>query len=583
MTDSIAGHVARCLTLFRALLEPPDGDDLDFPDPGVVLQMMDERSRFKVWAGNIGAHRTGMSSLDYRLRDASHIKSQVLDLVRDLIQLIEDASAIAKGEETPWDQRDSGEDGYVGSDSDDEAPDTELGQIAADMADVINCLLRLTVTIRNPAPHDRYIQAKDTDASYFEPYDVQHVRSKFSEIEPWLEERLGKAISRRRQYLRYRQSHHQKLSRGLDQELDEGNGLEDETIASSIPSHLKEGRNTDTSVLRDDGSDAGMSQTSYATSMASSDRLTIPPLPKEAYAGPFECPLCHMIIEVRDRRAWKKHVYGDLQPYVCLENDCMTPEREYFRRHEWIEHVKQNHWKTYRCLLCQSKLSSFADCKSHLEASHPSKRSPGELDALVKLCEQALDISKGMPCPLCREDLNSIPQYQCHVGRHQEQLSLFALPSLDTEGEVDGDEEDSGDHQDTDSILEDQADAHSRSQIVSPESGEHPTGGHEDASSVPDGYIVEVKRIYREREGMEEEELTGRRKTHLDGQLEVPEKVTIDAALRELKEAQERQIDWMKQATELLAGIKAAEHIWKEKDAMGEDGSAPYPPCLQLD
>jgi hypothetical protein len=241
MMDSISSHVARCLTLFRGLLEPPDGTELDFPDPGVVLQMMDERSRFKVWAGNIGAHKTGMSSLDYRLRDASQIKSQVINLVQDLIRLIEDASAIAKGEETPWDQHDPGEGGYVDSDSDDEAPDTELGQIAADMADVVNCLLRLTVTIRNPAPHDRYKQAKNTDTSHFEPYDVHHVRSKFNEIEPWLAERLGKAISWRRQYLKYREFHHQKLSHGIDQELGEERALEAGTIASSIPSHLKEG------------------------------------------------------------------------------------------------------------------------------------------------------------------------------------------------------------------------------------------------------------------------------------------------------------------------------------------------------
>jgi hypothetical protein len=307
MAESISSRVARCLALFRDLVDPPDGAELDFPD-GVVLQMIDEQSRFKVWSGNIGAHKTGMSSLDYRLRDASHIKSQVINLLKDLGQLVEDASAIARGQQTPWDQDELGEDDFADSDSD-ESPDTELGQIAVDMADVVNCLLRLTVSIRNPAPHDRYTQAKSTDASHYEPFDIQHVRSKFDDIEPWLADRLGKAISRRRQYLKYRHSHHEKLSHGLDEaELGASKALEDQTVASSIPSHLKEGRVSSTQaqpVLTDDASDAGMSQTSYATSMATLDRLTIPPLPEEAHAGPFQCCLCYMMIVVRDRAAWK--------------------------------------------------------------------------------------------------------------------------------------------------------------------------------------------------------------------------------------------------------------------------------------
>jgi hypothetical protein len=138
---------------------------------------------------------------------------------------------------------------------------------------------------------------------------------------------------------------------------------------------------------------------------------------------------------------------------VCLENNCVTPEREYPRRHEWIEHVRQNHWKAYKCTTCQSSFSSFADCKSHLETVHPSQRSEAELDALVKLSEQSLDIGQGVPCPLCHEILNSAQQYQRHVGRHQEQLSLFALPSFEPESEA---EEETDDDQDSDgSILDD--------------------------------------------------------------------------------------------------------------------------------
>jgi len=519
MAQSIASLVTRCIALLKALLDTSDGIGDAFLDPGVMLQMIDEQSRFRVWSGSIGAHRFGMSSLDYRLRDASHVKSQVVNLLKDFIGLIEDALAIATGQEAPWDQKYRDADEPADADSfDGSPPDTELGQIALDMADVVNCLLRLSVAIRNPAPHDRYVKTKLAEKSHFEPFDIRHVHSKFGQIQPWLAERLGKAISRRRQYLKYRESHHEKLAYGLDQDDVGAHDVpEAETVASSIPSHLKDGGGSSSQIqarlpiFRDDGSDAGMSQTSYATSIAHSDELTIPPLPKEAQFGPFQCGFCYMIIVVQDRASWKyvslypglnissnylnppanpgprKHVYGDLQPCrcpppfpsclrslfsqlpsstmpkllplvlvlvevltdsvadVCLEDNCVTPEREYPRRHEWMEHVRQHHWKTYRCPTCQSPFSSFADCKNHVLSSqcdHPAKGREAELEALVKLSEHPLDIGNGVPCPLCHEILNSEQKYQRHVGRHQEQLSLFALPSFDPESEPDEETDD---------------------------------------------------------------------------------------------------------------------------------------------
>ncbi|KAL2257994.1 hypothetical protein VTK26DRAFT_8861 [Humicola hyalothermophila] len=233
--------------------------------------MIDEQSRFKVWCGNFAAHRTGSSSLDYRLRDASHIKSQVINFLRDLIQLIEDALAIGKGEQTPWDQDCPEEEDFEASDSDDDFPDTEMGQIAANMSSVEKTCLR-----RPPA--------------------------------------------------------------------------------------------------------------------------------------------------------------------ICLVLNA-TALREFLRRHEWMEHVRQNHWATYKCANCDTAFSSSADCKAHFEAHHPASRSAAELEALVKLSRQPLGIRFGIPCPLCHDVmLHSAVQYQRHVGRHQEQLSLFALPSVDIEEEDEEDE-----------------------------------------------------------------------------------------------------------------------------------------------
>ncbi|KAK3291886.1 uncharacterized protein B0H64DRAFT_408339 [Chaetomium fimeti] len=441
MEETIAVHVSRSLAAFRGLFEPTRV--LNFPEPWIQRKIQDEQTKFKVWAGNIGAHKTGTGSLDYRLRDASPIKDQVIELLGELCDLLSQAIAIASGEKTPWDQLDDEEDV---EDDDTDSPTTELGQIATEgVADVVDCLLRLSMTIRNPAPHDRFITYHLADTSYFEPFDIQHVQAKFSSVEPWLAERLGKATSRRRQYFRYRESHHVKLSQGVDDPDPTPKECND-TIASSIPTHLKD-KGKQPTILEDDRSDAGASQTSYATSAADEGALRVPPLPEVAHEGPFQCPFCYVIIVATDRAAWKKHVYSDLRPYICLEKECTASnaEQEFSRRHEWMNHVQQNHWNTYPCLFgCTSIFSSPSRFKDHLANAHPDSVSQGGADALVKLAAQPLDIKEGIPCPICgdAEILTSANQYRRHVGRHQEQLSLFALPksATDEDGEIESDD-----------------------------------------------------------------------------------------------------------------------------------------------
>jgi hypothetical protein len=108
-----------------------------------------------------------------------------------------------------------------------------------------------------------------------------------------------------------------------------------------------------------------------------------------------------------------------------------------------MEHTQQNHWHTYKCLHgCEAELDSRAKCRNHLKTVHNMTSSQSaKLDAFVKLSEQPLDVAKGIPCPLCQDILCSIKKYQQHVGRHQEQLSLFALPSVEGEGLEDEEDE----------------------------------------------------------------------------------------------------------------------------------------------
>ncbi|KAL7923318.1 hypothetical protein ACQKWADRAFT_60302 [Trichoderma austrokoningii] len=294
---SIATSVRGCLELFQAF------DSLPSPLPNAsyqaaVMATMEEESRFRVWSGNMGAHASGRRSLQFRLRDASHLRKHVLALVADLQELLGDALAIIQGHRVPWDQDeddDISDDEINSLEDDPELPATEMDQIAQGVADVVHCLLSLSVALRNPAPHDRFAASVPKEELVYEYFDIQHVQDKFQTMDGLLAQRLGHANSMRRQYFKYRESHHLKLAHGLDPN-DEGDGKS--TIASSIPGHAKNaGFDPILSAIDEDAiSNAGISQTSFASSLSNTERLRVPPLPKSAEHGPFECPYCFMII-----------------------------------------------------------------------------------------------------------------------------------------------------------------------------------------------------------------------------------------------------------------------------------------------
>lgn len=100
LMNSIRDHVLECLQGFTALRDALKGQEgltgvTNLADPMAVTlapsQVQSEEVRFKVWCGNIGAHQTGTrSSLEYRLRDASHIRKQVVRILASLNESLVD-------------------------------------------------------------------------------------------------------------------------------------------------------------------------------------------------------------------------------------------------------------------------------------------------------------------------------------------------------------------------------------------------------------------------------------------------------------------------------------------------------------
>ncbi|KAK3896368.1 hypothetical protein C8A05DRAFT_20639, partial [Staphylotrichum tortipilum] len=200
-------------------------------------------------AGNLGAHQSGRASLDYRLREAPHLHKQVIYLLEDLTQSLDDALLLVNPSTPPktLDQDDpdpGGKDGFTDSEDEETSPERSLTGLSIDVKEAIDCLLRLSVAIANPAPHERVRTlglGPIEDMSYRETYDIGYVQDKFPAISDELATALGKALTRRRQFFKYRDAHRQRLGSGLDNAREADTSRTEVvpmTVASSLPEHL---------------------------------------------------------------------------------------------------------------------------------------------------------------------------------------------------------------------------------------------------------------------------------------------------------------------------------------------------------
>lgn len=203
--------------------------------------------------------------------------------------------------------------------------------------EAISNLFRLSMVIQKATPRDRFQKALASTTEPFDvSFDVAHVGSKFPRLESkeseWLKQRLGKAITQRRQYLRYAREHREKKARHQrDSVLDNSQQkpptsepdaqpaqqvkLDDRSVLSGQkpPSTLTPTAASTLIVARledaEHMSDTAVSRTSFVTSVNEDDgtnALKVPALKDLAKVGTaFECPFCWTIQTFRSQSTWK--------------------------------------------------------------------------------------------------------------------------------------------------------------------------------------------------------------------------------------------------------------------------------------
>lgn len=85
-------------------------------------------------------------------------------------------------------------------------------------------------------------------------------------------------------------------------------------------------------------------------------------------------------------------------------------------------------WLSAYLLFAAAFEQHFKDVHAHLIADK-------SLNAVAQSYGSSFDTSRGTQCPLCRVIISSLKQLRGHLGRHQRELSLFALPTSVSEDE----------------------------------------------------------------------------------------------------------------------------------------------------
>lgn len=227
MPISIASSYDVCRKAFDDLITYVQDPEIEKPEGLHVQAWQDELGRLRIWAANIGAHQTGQSSLDFRLRDSSHISQQIVKLLSDLRHRLKDVTYVVK------EGQDDDVESLQGSSSENDFLPTEIEQLRDSVASIINCLFDMSMLVRKPAQHDHRIGSNRVDVNHFVPHDYGYVRDKFPNANEKLVSRLSDALTRRRKYLKYRERHAMKLKQGIDPGIGHPETLS-ETVATDF-------------------------------------------------------------------------------------------------------------------------------------------------------------------------------------------------------------------------------------------------------------------------------------------------------------------------------------------------------------
>ncbi|KAF7533777.1 hypothetical protein G7054_g6784 [Neopestalotiopsis clavispora] len=259
------------------------------------------------------------------------------------------------------------------------------------------CLMELGDLLKDPILDSiQEIEKLAQHEAFFtwEPHQAfcDKVETRFPGVEEPLVLRLGKANYER--YIRCqkeRETQEQTVSiEGPDnpalQVVLDGSMFHDSGLGSSMPST------------------APYAETLMSYGSAHGISVQVPALPAEGKAGkPFACFVCGKTVNITNNSAWKRHLYSDLQPWLCLDLSCSCGNAVFKDRDDWTSHLALDHrmdprWESFKCPLCHAETGTGkATITRHLGA-HLEEISLGALPINFD-CESDSESTLSQPSP----------------------------------------------------------------------------------------------------------------------------------------------------------------------------------------
>ncbi|KAK8104731.1 uncharacterized protein PG998_011764 [Apiospora kogelbergensis] len=153
----------------------------------------------------------------------------------------------------------------------------------------------------------------------------------------------------------------------------------------------------------------------------------------------IKCPYCADMLPVGYKKnvtRWKGHVAQDILPYMCVYEDCRTPEEMYLTSDDLHKHVQDNHsilhWVCSQCSRNPdrrqfSTFNTISEWQDHFQDTHEDLVPGNGLASLAKFSEAR--VLQPTSCPLCTFTTGSAQTtLDQHIIQHIHAFALRSLP-----------------------------------------------------------------------------------------------------------------------------------------------------------
>ncbi|KAI9881508.1 MAG: hypothetical protein M1830_000071 [Pleopsidium flavum] len=346
------------------------------------------------------------------------------------------------------------------SDSRTSSTQDDIEDLIEDLKMFNDCFMDLVPTLENPAKNfqleEKAPSLQGTHVSVMEAAHsyIANIQDKFPSIDENFAQRLGEANWQRHERLR------KKLASALQEEIEPQSatsdeeefdtGYVDQTAHMPVQSETTKSSYSGPSIWDNNSTgrlnyaykvpvpSAAPSMTSFASSVGNVDldktRRHVPKLPNDHDWGSiFRCPVCgDTVRNINNRADWKKHVFDDLEPYICSFLRCSNGINTFASRRAWIDHEFSKHRvKVWPCTPCSMTFGRAVDFREHVKQTHSTLLTSSQVEDAVRAetTRMLYQPNAKQMCPFCLAvPAESKHTFAAHVGEHMQEVALAALP-----------------------------------------------------------------------------------------------------------------------------------------------------------